>query len=459
MRFKSSPGFLGLGVGFFLGILGVSPEISQAQSPSPGALSLIKAMGITVPVYTCGATPVPGGSCCPGLTSLSGFVASAGMILDNSRNRLYVADFENNQIQVFDTQNLHLLTRLSALGPGEKLNLPVDVALDDAGNLYVADLGNEAVEKFDSNFNYVTSIAAGKGLSIVGVWAEGSSVYLATMQDYIYRYTDGGSGYAASATFGGPAYLNHPNEMTQVGNWLYVADTYNNRIVKFDTTHPSPVPTPVQNCLLIPTGIRLDPTGNFLVEESDNGSYPAYVDRFNPDFTTLRSRCAFFDTWSGVEDPSGKIYVSGMNSLSVTVLQSCGAPGPSPTATPIASTPTWTPTPTATPLLSAATPTPTLMPFRAQGARALPNVSRNGQPIHFQITLPQSGAIHLSLFSLIGELVYQADLPGQAGTNSLLWKLQNSAGSPVASGLYLYVIQVSGPSGEAVQKGQVVVLH
>ncbi|MGH7740345.1 MAG: NHL repeat-containing protein [bacterium] len=446
MRFESFFSFRGLGIGLFLGILGVSPAVSQAQSPSSGALSVARTMGITVPVYTCGATPVPGGSCCPGLTSLNGFVASAGMILDNNRDRLYVADFENNQIQVFDTQSLTLLTRLSTLGAGKNLNLPVDVALDDAGNLYVADLGNEAVEKFDSNFNYITSIAAGKGLSIVGVWAEGSSVYLSTMQNYIYRYTDGGSGYAASATFGGPAFLNHPNEIIKVGDWLYVADTYNNRIVKFDTTHPSPVPTPVQNCLLIPTGIRLDPTGNFLVEESDNGSYPAYVDRFSPDFTTLKNRCTFSDTWSAAEDPSGKTYISGMNSLSVTVLQSCGSPSASPA-------------PTATPILSAATPTPTVTSSRAQAARALPNVSRNGQPIRFQVTLPQSGIIHLSLFSLTGELVYQADLPGQTGVNSLLWGLQNSSGAPVASGLYLYVIQVNGPSGESVQKGQVVVLH
>ncbi|MGH7740066.1 MAG: protease pro-enzyme activation domain-containing protein [bacterium] len=119
---------------------------------------------------------------------------------------------------------------------------------------------------------------------------------------------------------------------------------------------------------------------------------------------------------------------------------------------------TQTPTPSQTPMVEA-TSTPTSTPGFVRPITVEPNLSRNGQPVRFEINLEQSAVIHLRLFTVMGELVYQADLPGQAGTNSLLWRLQNSSGAPVASGLYLYVIQVNGPSGESVQKGQVVVLH
>ena len=276
MRFTYFPRYLGMSLGFLIAL--TQAPTAFAQSPSVGALSLIRSMAVTVPSASCGATPVPGAVCCPGLTSLNGFVASGGMVLDNSRNRLYAADFENNRVQVFDNQTFGQLKLITSLGAQGSLNLPVDTALDADGNLYVADLGNETVEKFDSNYNYVCSIAAGKGLSIVGVWADGSSVYLATMQNYIYRYTGSGASYSASATFGSPAYLNHPNEILKSGDWLYVTDTYNNRVVKFNTNSPGPSPLLVKGCLLIPTGIRLAPDGDFIVEESDNGSYPAYVD-------------------------------------------------------------------------------------------------------------------------------------------------------------------------------------
>jgi hypothetical protein len=437
----------------FLVLIFLSGARMDARATSPNALSLIRSQAISLP-YSCGATPVPGSSCCPGLTSLNGFVASGGMILDNSRNRIYVADFENNRVQVFDSNQFTLLKSLSSMGTHGDLNLPVDEAVDASGNIYVADLGNEAVEKFDADYNYKVSIAAGKGLSIVGVWADGPSVYFSTIQNYVYQYTDNGSGYAAAATFGGPGYLNHPNEMVKSGNWLYVTDTYNNRVVKFDLTHSGSVAVPVISCLLIPTGIRLDTAGNFLVEESNNGSAPAYVDSFSPDFATLQRRCTFGDTWSAVMSPAGNVFVSGMNSLSVTVLQSCAVSAPSPIPT---MTPVWTASPPPTAVLTA---TPTATPWgSAVSAKALPNISKNGQPVQFQVSLPQAAGIHLSLYTPTGELVYSTQVSGRAGVNGLQWLLRNRSGFPVASGLYVYVIQVSGPAGVSTTKGQVVVLH
>src|SRR3984957_19727220 len=115
----------------------------------------------------------------------------------------------------------------SALGAGATLVNPIDTALDAAGNLYVAAEGNQAVEKFDANYNYLGAIAAGQGLGVVGVCVSGNEVFISTTQDSIFEYVGSGTSYSAAATFGGPGSLSHPNEMVKVGNGLYVADTFN----------------------------------------------------------------------------------------------------------------------------------------------------------------------------------------------------------------------------------------
>ena len=88
-----------------------------------------------------------------------------------------------------------------------------------------------------------------------------------------------------------------------------------------------------------------------------------------------------------------------------------------------------------------------------------PNVSRNGNPIRFQVFLSQPAKILLNLYALTGEQVYQAAIQGVAGENQLTWNLLNRAGSTVSSGLYIYVIQKDNGSGGVQLTGKVTVLH
>ena len=90
---------------------------------------------------------------------------------------------------------------------------------------------------------------------------------------------------------------------------------------------------------------------------------------------------------------------------------------------------------------------------------AVPNVSRNGQPIAFRVTLDSPGLVGLSLYTLTGEKVYSAQAQGNTGLNSLVWNLQNSAGQPVASGLYLYLVEVSAEGSKQSRVGKVVVVR
>ena len=111
-------------------------------------------------------------------------------------------------------------------------------------------------------------------------------------------------------------------------------------------------------------------------------------------------------------------------------------------------------TATTTPTIS-----PTPMPARNLSVVAAPNVSTAGEPIQFRVNLERSALVRLTLFTLTGEQVYTASLQGGAGENVLAWSIQNRAGSGVASGLYLYEVEIEDSSGVTRKTGKVAVLH
>ncbi|MGB3728513.1 MAG: SMP-30/gluconolactonase/LRE family protein [Thermodesulfobacteriota bacterium] len=74
------------------------------------------------------------------------FNVATGIGID-SEGRVYVADFYNNRIQVFDPEGKFLLS-FGTQGRGEgQFERPTDVAVDKAGNIYVVDWGNDRVQK------------------------------------------------------------------------------------------------------------------------------------------------------------------------------------------------------------------------------------------------------------------------------------------------------------------------
>jgi len=93
-------------------------------------------------------------------------------------------------------------------------------------------------------------------------------------------------------------------------------------------------------------------------------------------------------------------------------------------------------------------------------AKAWPNISRNGEPVHLHVRLARPDLAHLTLFTLQGEKVYETSFHGLAGDNSLIWDLKNSTGQNVTSGLYVYVVRTTGPDGNPiVVTGKLTILH
>jgi len=113
-------------------------------------------------------------------------------------------------------------------------------------------------------------------------------------------------------------------------------------------------------------------------------------------------------------------------------------------------------TPSFTPTVSS---TPTPISRDAFVLVAVPNISRNGQPIQFQVILGDSAQINLTLYTLTGDRVYQTSIEGSSGLNTISWKLENQGNGSVASGLYIYSVQAIANGCVRSKMGKVVVMH
>ena len=167
----------------------------------------------------------------PGYSGDNGPAASAqlnnpsGIALDTAGN-LYIADSGNNRIRKVSNG---VITTVSGGGVGAQLSNPTGVAVDTSGNLYIADSGNNVVRKVSGG---VTVTVAGTG-------------------------TAGGAGDGGPAT---SAQLNAPAGVAvdTLGN-LYIADSGNDAVVK---VAGGILTTVYEESGARPVGISVDSAGN-----------------------------------------------------------------------------------------------------------------------------------------------------------------------------------------------------
>ena len=190
------------------------------------------------------------------------------MAVDGAGN-LYIADSGNNRIRKVDSSGT--ITTIAGTGelgfggdggpaPDARLAFPTDVAVDGAGNLYIADPRNHRIRKVDSS-GTITTIAGSGELGFGGdggpatdarlafptdVAVDGAgNLYIADSRNHRIRKVDSSGTITTIAGFvdpgdGGPApdaRLAAPTGVAVdgAGN-LYIADQVNHRIRKVDST-------------------------------------------------------------------------------------------------------------------------------------------------------------------------------------------------------------------------------
>ncbi len=183
----------------------------------------------------------------PGLNQIN---RVAGMIASKRfPSLLYLSDSINQRILLwnFDTNTSKVVAGISSVVGSDSTHLynPFGIALDEQTNsLYIADRSNNRIQKYDMNGQYPSTTVAGWGQlnTPYGVQLDPSGVnmFIAdTLNHRILLWLNGalqgriiaGNGIANNSMF----QLNSPTQIRFDSNYnLYVADTINSRIQRFD---------------------------------------------------------------------------------------------------------------------------------------------------------------------------------------------------------------------------------
>ncbi|MGA7557605.1 MAG: 6-bladed beta-propeller [Terriglobales bacterium] len=179
-----------------------------------------------------------------------GLVTPAGMAIDNENRFLYVADIGQDQVLVYDADNLTPIRRIgtadtkhqsSALGDFSK---PTSVAVDQDGNVYVTDMLNYRVEVFDADGKFIRAFgkhgdgpgyfAMPKGIAVDcdgHIWVTDSMqnrVHLFTQEGDLLMWMGNKQG-VLPGTFSGLQYIMIDNKTNRV----FTSEVYPGRVQEF----------------------------------------------------------------------------------------------------------------------------------------------------------------------------------------------------------------------------------
>jgi sugar lactone lactonase YvrE len=165
----------------------------------------------------------------------------AGIAIDATRSRLYVADAGMHQVLGFSPHGQRVLQFGRRGGAAGEFNFPTWLAVDADGNLYVSDALNFRAQIFDPD---------GKLLGVLGHQGDGSgdlarpkgigvdhhgTIYLVdALFDAVQMFDRAGRYLMVFGAGGsGPGHFSLPAGLTIDGDRIYVADSFNRRVQIF----------------------------------------------------------------------------------------------------------------------------------------------------------------------------------------------------------------------------------
>jgi DNA-binding beta-propeller fold protein YncE len=193
----------------------------------------------------------------------------------NQKGELFIADYGNDRIVKLDS-NFIFVTESGGFGDiGNSLNGPLSLALDNASNLYIVDSGNSRIVRLDSRLNFVASQYS--FLKETKYLFDRPLCVAISSRGDIYIGDDGrGSCYKLDpffnyifdfATRNSPAGVGRPTAIgVGSGNQIYVADSENGVVSVFDDFGIL-IRKITDGNLIYPNALRIDTKGRLWVAD------------------------------------------------------------------------------------------------------------------------------------------------------------------------------------------------
>ena len=232
----------------------------------------------------------------------SGLNLPYGVAVDGAGN-LYIADSANNAIKKWTLTN-HVLTTLVSSG----LNNPNSVAVDGSGNVYVADTGNNAIKEWVAATSNLTTLVSTGLYSPSGVALDTSgNVYIADGHDeVIYEWILSNSNLVTLNSLSPPYLCGPPSVAVDIAGNAYFDDKCGDALVKW-TAVSSNVTTLTPGWFYNPTGVAVDGSGNvYIADQADN-----WIWEWSAVNNTLTTVVAGFNRPGDVAvDSAGDLYIA-----------------------------------------------------------------------------------------------------------------------------------------------------
>lgn len=261
---------------------------------------VVDTLGVRISPITPSATGVDAPGFAPYVAVANGFLAPLGIASDAAGN-IYVADKGNNIIKKVPADGSATIS----LGSG--FNNPSGVAVDASGFIYVADADNGQVEKMSADGLTITNIGSGFSAP-VGVALDGAgNVYVADAgAASVYKIlASDGSTISLSNSFDALTGIAVDN----TGQNIYVSDGGAQSVYKIN-----PIGGHAEDLgfnFIFPVGVALDPQGNLYVSDADNAHTSGLVYKGDGKGCNFVSTGSTFAFPSGVAiDPSGNLFVA-----------------------------------------------------------------------------------------------------------------------------------------------------
>jgi DNA-binding beta-propeller fold protein YncE len=256
----------------------------------------------------------------------SGYNEPFGVALNPSGTTLYVSNESTNTVSSVAASGG---TPATFIPSSSGLLNPAGLAIDSSGNIYVADLENSRIAKFDAsgnviNANFITGLNTPAG---VAVDSSGNVYVTDTSAHTLKRYTSAGgstpnftvSGFTGSipaVTLGTGSFA----------GFAFVADLGNNTVQKVDLSTGSTVQFNTSGSALNhPNGLTFDNNGNLFVT---NDVASGFISEITPSGVTS----TFATSGLSLSGPTGIVFVPAavpepssllLSGLGVSVLYAC----------------------------------------------------------------------------------------------------------------------------------------
>jgi DNA-binding beta-propeller fold protein YncE len=253
--------------------------------------------GQTITVTQAGSTYVAANP----LTTLvsSGLLNPEGVAVDGAGN-VYIADTGNQAIKKWTVAN-NTVTTLVPSG----LVYPSGVAVDGAGNVFVTDTFHNAIKEWVAASNTVTMLVDSNlslpfGLAVDGV----GNVYIADTYNSAIREWIAASNTVTTLVASGLS-LPFGAAVDSAGN-VYIADTLNNAIEEWTTANNTV--TALALGLSQPRGVAVDGAGNVYIADQANNAIKEWMATSNTVTTLVASGLNY--PWGVAVDGAGNIYMA-----------------------------------------------------------------------------------------------------------------------------------------------------